>query len=280
MSMSSDVPPTSLERSVRLAQKRLGSELSRLGEAGVDERIASASRTPPPRASFVSAIERRTYAGECAIVAEVSAGSPSAPAWHAAEAAEQCLEGGADAIALRTDLESNADGLLQLQLVCRAMEARNIPVLQLDWIMHPLQVAQAKEVGAAGVQIVSSVLGDGTPAIHNAILQLGMEPIVEVINQKDLDIAEKCNARLFGVYLSVALALPNAEARNLATKGLLQSLPFGALSCVGVGSMEEARKAIIYGADALLLKRDMLVLGSQNMTEILQEVRYLASGDD
>lgn len=275
-----NAPQTSLERSVRLAQKRLGSELSRLGELGVEERIASASRAPPPRASFVSAIERRTYAGECAIVAEVSAGSPSAPAWHAAEAAEKCVEGGADAIALRTDLESTADGLLQLQLVCRAMEARNIPVLQLDWTMHPLQVAQAKEAGAAGVQIVASVLGSGTPAIHDAILRLGMEPIVEIIHQRDLDMAEKCGARLFGVHLAVALALPNAEARILATKGLLQSLPFGALSCIGVASMDEARNAIAYGADALLLKRDMLVVGSQDVGDVLREVRYLASGDD
>lgn len=51
-------------------------------------------------------------------------------------------------------------GLADLFAVCQAVEA---PVLVRDWVLHPLQIVDAKEAGAAGLLgIVTSVTGNGT----------------------------------------------------------------------------------------------------------------------
>ena len=43
--------------------------------------------------------------------------------------------------------------------------AVDAPVLMRDWILHPLQIVDAKEAGAAGVLgVITSVMGDGTGA--------------------------------------------------------------------------------------------------------------------
>jgi Indole-3-glycerol phosphate synthase len=53
-----------------------------------------------------------------------------------------------------------AAGLADLFAVSQAVDA---PVLMRDWILHPLQIVDAREAGAAGVLgIVTSVSADGT----------------------------------------------------------------------------------------------------------------------
>lgn len=42
-------------------------------------------------------------------------------------------------------------------------QAVDTPVLMRDWILHPLQIVDAREAGAAGViGVITSVMGDGT----------------------------------------------------------------------------------------------------------------------
>ena len=48
-------------------------------------------------------------------------------------------------------------------------QAVDAPVLMRDWILHPLQIVDAREAGASGVLgIVTSVSADGTGAAHCA----------------------------------------------------------------------------------------------------------------
>lgn len=49
---------------------------------------------------------------------------------------------------VRTDVEDTPEGLKDLLTVVQAVR---VPVLRRDWIIHPLQVVEAKEAGAAGV---------------------------------------------------------------------------------------------------------------------------------
>ena len=52
--------------------------------------------------------------------------------------------------------------MADLFAVTHAVDA---PVLMRDWILHPLQIVDAKEAGAAGVLgVITSVMGDGTGA--------------------------------------------------------------------------------------------------------------------
>ena len=52
----------------------------------------------------------------------------------------------------------------------------------------------------------------------------------------------------------------------------------GASSIVGVASMQEGVRAHAAGADALLLKRDMLA-GVQDVAALLEQLKYATSGD-
>lgn len=55
-------------------------------------------------------------------------------------------------------------GPADLFAVCRSVQ--DAPVLVRDWIMHPLQIVDAKEAGAAGLLgIITSVTGSGTGTV-------------------------------------------------------------------------------------------------------------------
>lgn len=63
--------------------------------------------------------------------------------------------------------------------------------------------------------------------------------------------------------------------------GLLGSMPFGAVSLVGVRSLEDARQARLSGADALFVKKEMLEAHKELPFHVLMEqLQVLASGDD
>ncbi len=52
----------------------------------------------------------------------------------------QYAEWGADALAVLTDLEHTSSGYADLVAACRAVR---IPVLQRDWMLHPMQASAA-----------------------------------------------------------------------------------------------------------------------------------------
>jgi indole-3-glycerol phosphate synthase len=63
--------------------------------------------------------------------------------------------------------------------------ARGKPVLARDWIIHPLQLAEAKEAGAAGVLgVIGQVNGRGTAVMSSFGAALGLDCPVEVVNAR------------------------------------------------------------------------------------------------
>jgi indole-3-glycerol phosphate synthase len=58
-------------------------------------------------------------------------------------------------------------------------------VLARDWIIHPLQLAEAKEAGAAGVLgVIGQVNGRGTAVMSSFGAALGLDCPVEVVNAR------------------------------------------------------------------------------------------------
>jgi indole-3-glycerol phosphate synthase len=62
---------------------------------------------------------------------------------------------GADAIAVHTDELYTPDGVSDLMAVCERVE---VPVWRLDWCLHPLQLIDTAEAGAAAINIIHGVL--------------------------------------------------------------------------------------------------------------------------
>ena len=72
----------------------------------------------------------------------------------------QYAEAGADALAVLTDLEHTSSGYADLVAACRAVR---IPVLQRDWMLHPMQ-ASARHAAAACC--AADWTASSTPFVH------------------------------------------------------------------------------------------------------------------
>lgn len=172
---------------------------------------------------------------------------------------------------------------------------RPVPVLRRDWIIHPIQIVEAKEAGAAGVLgVVAQVCGRGTGVMSSFSAAIGLDAPVEVVNAREAEALGRQGLGFFGVNLAVGLqvAVPGFAAD--VAKGVLSDLPFGSLSLVGARSVAEARKARASGADAILVTRALLLSGLGDAggsaeaqakaladpTRVLTELKYAMSGDD
>ena len=63
--------------------------------------------------------------------------------------------------------------------------AKRVPVLAKDWAVHPLQVVDAKEAGAAGyIGVIAQVNGRGTALLSSFAARIGLDAPVEVVNAR------------------------------------------------------------------------------------------------
>jgi len=135
------------------------------------------------------------------IIAEMKKASPSrgllAPDYDPGRIARLYRDGGACALSVLTDKIFFQGSPHHLR---EAREAVSLPVLRKDFLVDPLQVEEARGLGADAVLLIAAAL---TPALLQALLQLsrklGMSALVEVHDAEDLEKALGSGADLVGV---------------------------------------------------------------------------------
>lgn len=221
--------------------------------AGLTPRRAALERTAAdrgPAPAFADALRRPNVA----VIAEVKRRSPSkgdlAPGIRAGERASSYAAGGAAAISVLTEPSRFAGSMDDLREVADAV---SVPVLRKDFIVHELQIVEARAAGAAAVLLIARAL---EPAALRALVassrSYGVEPLVEVRTATELGRAVDCGARVIGV-----------NARDLETlmmdgeliAQLIGQVPRDAVAVAESGmtdraSVEAAARA---GADAVLV---------------------------
>ncbi|HEY1957407.1 MAG TPA: hypothetical protein VGH28_17430 [Polyangiaceae bacterium] len=182
-----------------LLERIVASKRAEVAQLGATERKA------PTRATLdVPAALRR--ADRLALIAEVKFRSPSAGVLSRAldpgERAVAYAEAGAAMVSVLCDGPFFDGSYADLQAAREAFDARGlgVPLLAKEFVIDPLQLDQARAAGADAALVIARILeGDALGAIVRACHERGLEPFVEVIDERELARALDAGARIVGV---------------------------------------------------------------------------------
>ena len=172
-------------------------------EVSLPELAAFNAMAPKPP-SFAAALRRDD--GKLAVIAEIKRRSPSAGDIAAGIAAtDQALKyraAGASALSVLTDdkfFGGNLDDLTDVTTLFRENRPA-IPCIRKDFMVHPIQVLQAREAGASAILIIVRALDDATIAqLFEAAKFAGLDTLFEIHTETELERAVKHGAKIIGV---------------------------------------------------------------------------------
>ncbi|EJR56528.1 indole-3-glycerol phosphate synthase [Bacillus cereus VD107] len=145
--------------------------------------------------SLVKALEQFT------VIAEVKRASPSkgdinlqVDVPRQVKTYEEC---GAGAVSILTDSQFFKGSFHDLQT---ARAESNIPLLCKDFIIDKIQIDRAYEAGADLILlIVAALTKEKLKELYNYVLEIGLEAIVEVHDERELEIAIELNPHVIGI---------------------------------------------------------------------------------
>lgn len=126
------------------------------------------------------------------------------------------------------------------------------PILRKDFVIDFYQIYEAKVLGASGILLIVAELKDRLKEFYDECIKFQLEPLIEVHNKEELEIALSCGGEIIGI-----------NNRNLktfvttldTTKELINMVPKDKVivSESGMHSIEDLKMIKSYGADAVLV---------------------------
>jgi len=159
-----------------------------------------ARKQAPPR-GFAAALSASTARGHNALICELKRKSPSAgeilPGADPVEIAREYEQGGATCLSVLTDGPSFGGSLNDLEAIRAAV---SIPLLRKDFMVDPIQIIEGRAHGADAILIIMAALSDDEAAGFEATAhELGMDALIEVHTEDELNRALKLKSPLLGI---------------------------------------------------------------------------------
>lgn len=212
-----------------------------------------------PTRDFAGSLVAAHDAGGIGVIAEVKRRSPSKPDLaidlDPARLAGQYLAGGAACLSVLTDTDffgGSADDL------AAARAATSIPVLRKDFTVCEADVVDARLMGADAVLLIAAALDDLELAdFHALVSDLGMDALVEIHDEAELERALEAGASLVGVNQRdlVTFEVDTDRAVRLAPL-----MPYGVVRVAesGIRSAADARRLAEAGYHAVLVGESLV----------------------
>ncbi|KDO35703.1 hypothetical protein SPRG_00497 [Saprolegnia parasitica CBS 223.65] len=220
-----------------------------------------------------------------AVAAEFKRASPSkgdiAVDANAPEQALTYAQGGASVISVLTEPErfkGSLQDMLDVALAVKAMGKARPAVLRKDFIFDTYQLLEARAFGADSLLLIVAMLSpDELSLLLQASRELGMEPLVEVNNEAELDVALAAGATFIGVNnrnlrtfkLDLNTTVHIADA--IRARGIRLGDDIVLLALSGVFSRADSIKYEHCGAQGVLVGE--MLMRTPNPRTTIQELR-------
>jgi indole-3-glycerol phosphate synthase len=236
----------------------------------LDVLLADAHQMPPAR-GFRSALQ----AGESlAVISEIKRRSPSKgdlnPDLDPASMAKTYEAGGAACLSVLTDEEFFGGSVADLQA---ARAACALPVLRKDFTVAPSDVADARLMGAdCLLLIVAAMRACMLSDLHALAVELGLDVLVEVHDEHDLEAALHAEATMIGVNQRDLYTFEVDHERAVRLAGVI---PDGVVKIAesGVRGADDARMLSDAGYDAILVGETLVTAADPRSAIVQMRVR-------
>lgn len=216
----------------------------------IRQQLATAST---PR-GFIKSLQEKQASGLAAVIAEIKKASPSKGViredFDPAQIARSYAKGGAACVSVLTDrdfFQGHDDYLLA------ARDACSLPVLRKEFIIDSYQVFEARVLGADCILLIVAALDDDALTELYALSgELGMDTLVEVHDQSELERAMRLDLDMIGINNR---NLHTFETQLSTTLDLLDQIPGGCLVVTesGIHSSEDVKLMRDHGVNSFLV---------------------------
>ena len=263
-----------LDEIVEFTRKRVIEEQNIISTQSYQKRAQDIARYEKAKGIETNQFETAIRKKGMSFICEVKKASPSkgiiAEEFDYIQIAKEYEIAGASAISVLTEPHffQGKD-----QYLSEIKEQVKLPLLRKDFVISPYQIYQAKVIGASAILLICAILTQEELREYHALAtELGLSVLVEAHDEREIDMAIVCGAKIIGVnnrnLKNFTVSIDNCiELRKRIPESILY------IAESGMKTKEDIRTLYDAKVDAVLIGETMM--RSENKKKTLSELNSL-----